>query len=233
MHRPLALALALVGCAEDGIGAKEQRSVALAVQAIELGALAAELAAPARLALDEDATLCPGMSRIEGYVTVAYGGCVPQRGWVRGAVDGGFRLDLTSDTFSTDLDALAVGPVSVSGTLDGDLEAGGAFGADFDLDGAEIPQARLDLTGSLAGPLSLSGLATLSAGSTEEVVLEGITVATGSGCFAPIGGVARVDTGLVDVTITFQDDGLAAVTNSREQSGDVDVCGLDAGLFGE
>lgn len=233
MHRPLALAVALVGCSEDGIGAKEQRSVALAVQAIELGALAAELVAPARLALDEDATVCPGMSRIEGYVTVAYDGCVPQRGWVRGAVEGGFRLDLTAAAFSTDLDALAVGPVSVSGELDGELDPGGALGAELDLDGAEIPQARLDLTGTLSGPLVLSGLATLSAGSTEEVSLEDITVATGSGCFAPIGGVARVDTGLVDVTITFQSDGLAAVTTSREQSGDVDVCGLGAGLFGE
>lgn len=232
--RTAPLALLLVACSStEGIGAKEQESVGRALQAIELGALLAEVVAPARLDLAEDATTCPGMSRIEGYVTVDYDACVPTRGWVRGAMDGGYRLDLTAEAVSTTVDTVSVGPVVVDGDVEAALAPGGALSADLDLDGAEMPQARLDLTGDLTGPLTLSGAVTLSLGSAQEVLLDGVTVANGSGCFAPTGGVATLEQGLLDVTITFGDAGLADVVTSRDQSGQVDLCGLGVGIFGE
>lgn len=229
---PLALLLAACSSSDD-IGAKEQASVALALQAIEISALAAEVVAPARLDLDEEATTCPAMSRIEGYVTVDYDACVPQRGWVRGAMDGGYRLDLTSESVSTAVDSVSVGPVVVDADFEAELAEGGALSAALDLTSSEIPQARLELTPILTGPLTLTGLATLSTGEAQEVVLDGVTVATGSGCFAPTGGVVQLEQGLLDLTITFGADGLAEVVTSRDQAGQVDVCGLGASLFTE
>jgi hypothetical protein len=233
MYLRLAPVLVIVGCADDGIGAREQSSVALSLQAIEVGALAGELLAPARLDLAEDATTCPAMSRIEGYVTVDYDACVPQRGWVRGAVNGGLRLDLTASDVSTEVTDLKVGTVGVDGDLSGGLAAGDNVEGSIDLDGSDIPQARLDLTALMDGTLTLSGDVTLSVGEAIVVTLDAVTVAPGSGCFAPTGGGAMLEQGLVDVAISFSDDGTADITTSRDESGTIDLCGLDAGLFGE
>ena len=87
----LAALVPLTGCGSDAIGASEQRAAVTALLATQAAALGVELVAPALLDLEEDATTCPGMSIIQGYITLDYDDCVPGRGWVRAPLVGVLR----------------------------------------------------------------------------------------------------------------------------------------------
>ena len=226
--------LPLVACASDDIGLQEQQAAITAVRALEAAVLAVEIAAPAQLGLDEDATTCPGMSVIEGYISLDYADCVPTRGWVRPALEGALRLDLTPTEFETSLDALAVDDASATGRLSGTLGPGGTVRADLALTAAVYDAVELDLTATLARTAVLSGTITLIAdGRAQDIVVSDVEVPSGTGCFVAVAGTATLEQGITDVTVSFNDDGSAQATNDRGDSGFLDICGLDATLWTE
>lgn len=230
----LASLLPLAACGSDDIGLQEQQAAITAVRALEAAVLATELAAPAQLALDEDATTCPSMSTIEGYVSLDYGACVPDRGWVRPRLDGSLRLDLTPTDFETTLDGLGVNGARAEGALSGTLEPGGTIAADLVLTGTIYDAAEVELAATLGRTALLSGTVALIADNkSQEVSFVDVEVPSGSGCFVAIGGDALLEQGITEVTIAFNDDGSARATNDRGDAGDLDICGLDASLWKE
>ena len=230
----LAVFVAPAACVSDEIGLQERQAAITALRALEAAALAVELAAPAQLGLDEDATSCPEMSVIEGYISLDYAGCVPDRGWVRPALDGALRLDLSASDFETTLDALGAADATATGTLSGTLEPGGAVEADLTLTGAVYDSAEVDVTATLDWTAVLSGTVTLIADSrAQAVTLTDAELPSGSGCFVAVSGSATLEQGITEVTVAFNDDGTAAATNDRGDAGTLDLCGLDASLWTE
>lgn len=230
----LALLLGLAACGSDEIGLQEQQAAAAAVRSLEAAVIAAELAAPARLPLDEDATTCPGMSIIQGYTSLSYGDCVPDRGWVRPALQGDLRLDLSDTDFETDVDDLGIDEVLAAGALSGELAAGGALTAELDLQGALYDSVTLDLTATLGEAAVLTGTVNLIADNkAQEVVFTDVEVPGGSGCFVATSGQATLEQGITTVTVAFADDGSATAENDRGDSGSLDICGLGATLWTE
>lgn len=230
-----AAALLLLACGgDDAIGAREADTTARALQAIQLAALGAEIAAPARLDPPAGATTCPTVSSVGGYTTSQWGACLPERGWVRAPMDGQLRLDLRADTASTDIDGLGVGVATADGDLDTDLAAGGAIAFVLDLEGAaDVLGGRAEVSASLSDGLVLDGTVTLDLGGQSlEVLLTGVQVPNASGCFVPTGGSVDLEQGLTDVNVVFGKDGLGQVSTSLGDSGAVDLCGLDSNLFG-
>ena len=229
----LAALVPLTGCGSDAIGASEQRAAVTALLATQAAALGVELGAPALLDLEEDATTCPGMSIIQGYITLDYDDCVPGRGWVRAPLVGVLRLDLTDETVASTVEGLAVGPAGVDADLSGARGASPTLALDLMLEGAQLTRAQVDALPTFDGTaLVLDGDALVSAGGEPvELSWAGARVPPGSGCFVPTAGRATVVQGLTDVTLAFQGDGTAAVTTSRGDAGTLDLCGLDADLW--
>ncbi len=236
------VALVLGGCGRDeGPSGAERRAATAAIQAIELVALAAEIAAPAVLGPASDTTLCPAVSRVGGFVTLDYGdGCLPDRGWVGGPVSGSTRLEVGTTAAVLALDGLSAGGGPLGGGVE--LVLGGAGGTVLvaslrpGLDDAPV-QVETELffavdgaDATFTGPLRVQDVD----GADVTVDADGLVVAPlGSApCFAPAAGTAAATYGINTSTLTFSDDGTVSLRGSRDERATEDeVCAFSPGIF--
>lgn len=238
MHRSILAILLLPACGSATLGAKEAESVGLVLQAIEAAALVAEIAQHGVLPEPESEPVCPQVSRISGYVTLDYGdGCVPDSGWVAGAVSGTTRLDLGSDEVTADLAEMAAGGVALDGELSARPTPVSDLVVDLELDTDDPDELELAVTVGLgqAPPLRMDGTAQRNAGGVgNPMTLAGLVVPVPDGdCFAPTAGTATVESGIYSLSLTFEDDGTTSVVRSDDAEGSVDTCAGIAPLFAD
>lgn len=237
------LALSLLGACrkDDGPSSAERRAATAAIQAIELVAFAAELATPAVLGASSDATLCPAVSRVGGFVTLDFGdGCVPDRGWVGGPIAGTTRLEVGTTAAAVPVDGLEAGGGPLAGVVE--LVLGGAGGTVLVAElrpglaeapvrvGTELFFTAADGEAGFTGPLRVQDVD----GADVTVDADGLRVAPlgGAPCFAPVAGTAAATYGVNTSTLTFADDGTVALRGSRDESETVDdVCAFSPGIF--
>lgn len=230
---PLACLLSTACGSPNGIGSREQASLGEALQVVQATAILAELAAHGVLAEPEVEPLCPAVSRVQGFATLDYAdGCVPDSGLVPAGMAGSVRLDI-GERVTTDLAGLSVGGVALDGDLDARATPVSSFDSTLKLDQVDPDAVVVEVAIGLgqAPPYSIHGDTQRNeAGVGVPMAFDEVVLPTDGDCLAPTAGAISMEQGLYDLTFTFSEDGMAAVSRSDGAEGELEVCAHAAAL---